>query len=209
MRATPNRPRVDPEVHRAQLATCTAVGPQPRQPAQPDEWFVGPVRSGQPTGDRRPVRLVRVLCRHAGHGELLRAERCRAQPNIRQPTRGRGRVGLPERGRPPRRHQDVLRVVRIGVSRAVTAPPTNVSTIPPPARPPYSDAYGCPLSPSRPLLPSGGAARTRLGRANQSGCTVPVGWPPSHPGRATHTRGVRGKARVRLRWLVAPPRRGT
>ena len=59
MRATPNRPRVDPEVHRAQLAAFTAVCPQPRQPAEPHHQLSRPVRTGQPTGDRRPLQPVR------------------------------------------------------------------------------------------------------------------------------------------------------
>ena len=54
------RPRLDPEVRRAELGPAADHEPQPRQPAEPDRATRQPVGAAQRPGDRRPLRPVRL-----------------------------------------------------------------------------------------------------------------------------------------------------
>ena len=57
------RPRVDPEVHRAQLGPCAADRAQPRQSAEPGHQPRQSVCTGKQPGDRRSVRHVPLRLR--------------------------------------------------------------------------------------------------------------------------------------------------
>src|SRR5262249_22463651 len=55
-----HRPRLAPQVHRAQLEPAAALEPEPRPAAEPEREAQRPVRPDQLTGDRGPVRPVRL-----------------------------------------------------------------------------------------------------------------------------------------------------